>query len=77
MLEAGDLPTLFGEDQARYLLAVGPESVEGILAAAGEDAVTATVVGRIGGAEMRLGGEAVAMKDLVGLWRAAFERELV
>ena len=77
VLEAGDLPTLFGEDQARYLLAVGAENVEGILTAAGEDAVTATVVGRIGGAEIRLGWEAAAMADLVGQWHAAFERELV
>ncbi|MBP1805993.1 phosphoribosylformylglycinamidine synthase subunit PurL [Rubellimicrobium aerolatum] len=72
-LEAGDVPTLFGEDQARYLLVVAPEDVAGVLSAAAEDAVAAAVVGRIGGGELRLGAEAAPMAELVGLWRGAFE----
>ncbi|EYD76249.1 Phosphoribosylformylglycinamidine synthase, synthetase subunit [Rubellimicrobium mesophilum DSM 19309] len=71
-LEASDVPTLFGEDQARYLLAVATENAEGLLAAAGEDAIPAAIVGRVGGTELRLGGEATPMEELVRLWRTAF-----
>lgn len=75
-LDAGDLPALFGEDQARYLLAVAPEDLEGLLAAAAEDAVPAAAVGRIGGTELRLGAEAAPMAGLVTLWKGALEAAL-
>ncbi len=76
VLEAGDLATLFGEDQGRYLLAMAPEDVPGLLAAAAEDAVPAAMIGRIGGTELRLGAEAAPMTDLVALWRTAFEQSV-
>jgi phosphoribosylformylglycinamidine synthase len=74
VLEAGDLPTLFGEDQARYLLAVAEEDLAGLRAAAAEDAVPVTVVGRVGGTALGLGPEGAAMAELVALWAASFER---
>jgi phosphoribosylformylglycinamidine synthase len=75
-LDAGDVPSLFGEDQARYLLAVATENLEGLRAAAGEDAVPFAVVGRVGGPDLNLGGDAAPMADLVASWRKAFAREL-
>lgn len=73
-LETGDLAALFGEDQARYLLACEPEDAEALLAAAGAAGVPLARVGRFGGASIRLGAEQAALADLDALWRGAFER---
>ena len=70
-LEMGDIPSLFGEDQARYLLATDDPAA--LINAADAAGVSARVVGRIGGGEFRMGGEAMAMDDLVTLWRRAFQ----
>jgi phosphoribosylformylglycinamidine synthase len=75
-LDAGDVPALFGEDQARYLLAVAPEDLDGLLIAAGEAGVPAAVGGRLGGDVVRLGTEEALMAELVTLWRGAFEAGL-
>ncbi len=73
-LDPGDVPSLFGEDQARYLLATGDP--EALVAAADAAGVSATVVGRLGGEEFRMGADAAPMGDLVALWRGAFEAAL-
>ena len=69
----GDLPTLLGEDQARYLVACGPEETAALLAAAEAADVPATRVGRFGGTSVRLGDRSAPLADLVSLWRGAFE----
>ncbi len=69
-LDMGDIPSLFGEDQARYLLAT--DDPEALVAAADAVGVSATVVGRLGGDEFRMGADATPMGDLVALWRGAF-----
>ena len=76
-LEPGDLATLFGEDQARYLLACPPEHAKVLLARAEEAGVPASMVGRLGGEVMRMGTEHAAMLELVTLWRTAFEAAVV
>ncbi len=53
-LLADDLPALFGEDQARYLLAVAPETAEALVAASEG---LARIVGRFGGDAIRLGDD--------------------
>lgn len=70
-LEAGDLPALFGEDQARYLLACTAEAVEGLIAAGAAAGVPVAVVGRFGGTQVRLGSSAAALADLTALWTGA------
>ncbi|MFZ9132832.1 MAG: AIR synthase-related protein, partial [Gemmobacter sp.] len=72
-LEPGDIATLFGEDQARYLLAVRAGDAAALMAAAAADGVPATLAGRFGGADMRLGAEAAPLADLSALYRGAFE----
>ena len=44
----------FAEDQARYLLAVLPDRVDGVLRAAADAGIPARALGRFGGAELRL-----------------------
>ena len=62
------LPThayLFGEDQARYLLAVDPETVPDLLYSASAQGIPAGVVGVVGGDRLILPrGESIAVADL-------------
>ena len=72
VLDAGDVPTLFGEDQARYLLAVAPGDLDALLAAGKAAGVTLSVVGRFGGDSLALGADVAPMAELSHLYRTAF-----
>ena len=69
----GDVATLFGEDQARYLLACEPAATDGLLAGARRAGVPAARVGRFGGPTVRLGDHEAPLAELDRLWRTAFE----
>jgi phosphoribosylformylglycinamidine synthase len=71
-LEVSGIPALFGEDQARYLLAVAPADLAGLQAAAQAAGVPLTRVGQFGGSEVSLGGESAPLADLARLYRTAF-----
>ena len=71
-LDAGDIPTLFGEDQARYLLAVSEGGAKAIEAAALTTGVPVLRVGRFGGTSVTLGQDSAALADLSALYRGAF-----
>jgi phosphoribosylformylglycinamidine synthase len=75
-LTASDLPTLFGEDQARYLLACDPAQTSALQAAADVAGVPLAIVGQFGGVAVSLGGSAAPMADLSKLYRTAFARAL-
>ena len=70
--EAGDIPTLFGEDQARYLLAISHDNSEALLSAAKAANVSATRVGKFGGGTVRFGSEDATLTELATLYRSAF-----
>ncbi|MGN0934168.1 phosphoribosylformylglycinamidine synthase subunit PurL [Falsigemmobacter intermedius] len=72
-LEAGDLATLFGEDQARYLVAVDAGALADLQAAAAAAGVTLTVAGRFGGETVTLGSASASAAELSQLYRSAFE----
>jgi phosphoribosylformylglycinamidine synthase len=56
---------LFGEDQARYLLAVDPETVPDLLYSASAQGIAAGVVGVTGGTDLTLpGGETISVAAL-------------
>jgi phosphoribosylformylglycinamidine synthase len=71
-LEAGDIPFLFGEDQARYLLATA--NPDALVAAGKAAGVPVAVVGRFGGDTVSLGGDAASLAELSTLHRTAFEK---
>jgi phosphoribosylformylglycinamidine synthase len=71
-LEAGDTGFYFGEDQARYLLAVAPSEAALLCDMAGREGVPCRVVGSFGGPEVRLGEAAAPLAELLALWRGAF-----
>jgi phosphoribosylformylglycinamidine synthase subunit PurL len=73
-LKAGDLPTLFGEDQARYLLAVSPGDLGALQAAGGAAGVPILVAGQFGGKTVTLGGETAPLSELSQLYRTAFAK---
>jgi phosphoribosylformylglycinamidine synthase subunit PurL len=73
-LVAGDLPTLFGEDQARYLLAVEPGKLAALQAAAKAAGVPFQVAGSFGGSLVRLGQETAPLAELSALYRGAFAK---
>lgn len=75
-LEAGDLPTLFGEDQARYLLACAPDQVAALETAAQAAGVPLVRVGRFGGDRVRLGPASAPLAELDALWRRALPAAL-
>ena len=74
VLVAGDIPTLYGEDQARYLVACGPAQAGKLLARAAEAGIPAARVGKFGGSVVRFGADAAKMSALSASYRSAFAR---
>ncbi len=71
-LDAGDTETLFGEDQARYLVACSMDQAEALNIAANGAGVALTYVGRFGGDSIKLGGSEATLEGLSALYRSAF-----
>ncbi len=63
---------LFGEDQARYLLAVSPSDRDALLDKAADNGIPATVVGSFGGETVEFGGSRAPRVALSALYRTAF-----
>ncbi|MBF9033397.1 phosphoribosylformylglycinamidine synthase subunit PurL [Rhodobacterales bacterium HKCCE2091] len=75
-LEAEDTPTLFGEDQGRYLIACGFDTAEWLMVEAGKAGVPLSTVGRFEGDAVTFGRASAPLDELVALWRGAFEAAL-
>ncbi len=71
-LDAGDTATLFGEDQARYLIACPLADAKALTAAAAEAGLHLTEVGAFGGDAVRMGGASASLAELSALYRSAF-----
>ncbi|WP_188527305.1 phosphoribosylformylglycinamidine synthase subunit PurL [Sinisalibacter lacisalsi] len=72
-LEAHDTPTLFGEDQARYLVACNFDEAEALMVEAGKLGIPIETVGRFTGHAIRLGGSDAPLEDLAQIYRTSFE----
>ncbi|SEF39456.1 phosphoribosylformylglycinamidine synthase subunit PurL [Jhaorihella thermophila] len=72
-IDTDDMGQLFGEDQARYLIACNFDQAEALMAAAGQEGVPIQAVGRFGGDTVRLGGSEAPLEELSRLYRTAFE----
>jgi phosphoribosylformylglycinamidine synthase len=71
-LDPADTATLFGEDQARYLIATSFDKAEALMVAAGQAGVALSTVGKVGGDMIRMGGSAAPLEELRALWDSAF-----
>ncbi|MCE8008065.1 phosphoribosylformylglycinamidine synthase subunit PurL [Aestuariivita sp.] len=75
-LDAEDTPTLFGEDQGRYLIACNFDQAEALMVAAGQAEVPIASVGRFTGQSVRMGGSETDLDSLAALYRGAFAQAL-
>ncbi|ATF18247.1 phosphoribosylformylglycinamidine synthase subunit PurL [Phaeobacter gallaeciensis] len=71
-IDAGDTPTVFGEDQARYLVACNFDQAEALMMAAGQAGVTITTVGKFGGDMVKIGGSEAPLAELADVFRSSF-----
>ncbi|MDO5630487.1 MAG: phosphoribosylformylglycinamidine synthase subunit PurL [Paracoccus sp. (in: a-proteobacteria)] len=71
-LETGDIAELFGEDQARYLIAADAPGADALLKAAAKAGIAAAQVGQFGGMAVQFGDDAGDLADLSALYRTAF-----
>ncbi len=63
---------LFGEDQARYLVACNFDQAEALMIAAGQAGVPLVSVGRFAGDTVKIGGSEAALTDLQNTFRSSF-----
>ena len=68
-----DIAQLFGEDQARYLIACAPEAVAALKAAAKQSGAAIEKVGVFGGDCVSFGKDSAPLSELSKLYRSAFE----
>ena len=71
-LDPADIPTLYGEDQARYLVACSTAQAVKLEAVATAAGVPLARVGSFGGTTVRLGTDQAPLADLSALYRSAF-----
>ncbi|MEZ5913170.1 MAG: phosphoribosylformylglycinamidine synthase subunit PurL [Paracoccaceae bacterium] len=71
-LDSGDTGQLFGEDQARYLVACAFDKAEALMVAAGQAGVPIAAVGRFGGEAVQMGAASAPLAELSALYRSAF-----
>ena len=71
-LDAADTPTLFGEDQARYLVACNFDQAEALMIAAGQAKITIETVGKFSGDTVYIGGSEAPLAELSDIFRSSF-----
>ncbi|KJZ24998.1 phosphoribosylformylglycinamidine synthase subunit PurL [Tritonibacter mobilis] len=71
-IDASDTPTLFGEDQARYLVACNFDQAEALMIAAGQAAVPLETVGKFTGDTVKVGGSEATLEELSQIFRTSF-----
>ena len=70
VLDAADTPTLFGEDQGRYLIACNFDQAEALMINAGKDGVPLVTVGKFTGTDVVIGGSSAPLSELRDTSRA-------
>ena len=71
-LDSEDMATLFGEDQARYVIACNFDQAEALMVAASSAGVSIETVGKFGGSDISFGSKSAAMSDVTALYRTTF-----
>ncbi|WP_265499958.1 phosphoribosylformylglycinamidine synthase subunit PurL [Paracoccus beibuensis] len=75
-LDSDDIAHLFGEDQARYLVACTADAAKALTKAAAVAGVPVAAVGRFGGDAVAFGTDSAPMPDLSHLYRTAFAQAI-
>ncbi len=71
-LETDATEILFGEDQARYLIACSFDKAEALMIAAGKAGVPIETVGKFGGTSVKMGSSEAPLEELALLYRDTF-----
>ena len=71
-LDTDDTATLFGEDQARYLVAMNFDEAEALFVEAGRAGITVETVGKFGGDSVTMGSSSATLDELAAIYRGAF-----
>ncbi|MBY6047142.1 phosphoribosylformylglycinamidine synthase subunit PurL [Vannielia litorea] len=71
-IDASGNGPLFGEDQARYLIACSFDKAEALMVAAGQAGVPLSTVGKFGGDSVTLGSSTAALAELSETYRSTF-----
>ncbi|WP_170412911.1 phosphoribosylformylglycinamidine synthase subunit PurL [Ruegeria atlantica] len=71
-LDEASTEFLFGEDQARYLVACNFDQAEALMIAAGQADVPLVSVGRFTGDSVRVGNSEASLEDLAATFRSSF-----
>ena len=71
-IDTDDTATLFGEDQARYLVACNFDQAEALMIAAGQAGVPIATVGKFTGDHIWFGNSGAPLADLAETYRSAF-----
>ncbi|MGJ8588731.1 MAG: phosphoribosylformylglycinamidine synthase subunit PurL [Yoonia sp.] len=72
-LDAEDTPNLFGEDQARYLIACNFDQAEALMIAASQAGVPLATMGKVGGDQITFGSHSAPLSELSQIFRTSFE----
>lgn len=72
ILDNDDTAFLFGEDQARYLIACNFDEAEALMIAAGKAGVTLTSVGKFQGDMVRIGKSTAPLAEFSAIFRGRF-----
>ncbi|MBT8415596.1 MAG: phosphoribosylformylglycinamidine synthase subunit PurL [Boseongicola sp.] len=75
-LDTDDIAQLFGEDQARYLIAVRPDDLGDLMTRAQSAGVPISQVGTFNSADITLGAETAPLETLSQIYRAAFAEKV-
>ncbi|KAF0675685.1 phosphoribosylformylglycinamidine synthase subunit PurL [Profundibacterium mesophilum] len=75
-LDSGDIGQLFGEDQARYLVACTFDAAEFLLSEGYRQGIAIETVGKFGGKKLRIGGHSGPFSEYLSLWSDSFEARL-
>lgn len=71
-LDEADTAQLFGEDQARYLIACNFDQAEALMMEASRAGVSITSVGKFTGSDVRIGGSEASLESLSHMFRNSF-----
>ena len=71
-LDGSNTQEMFGEDQARYLVACNFDQAEALMGAAGQAGVTVAFVGKFGGEDVSIGGSTAPLAEMKAMSEAVF-----
>ncbi|OWU73186.1 phosphoribosylformylglycinamidine synthase subunit PurL [Phaeobacter sp. 22II1-1F12B] len=71
-LDSDQTPDLFGEDQARYLIACNFDQAEWLMTEAAKAGVTISTVGKFTGDTVRFGASEASLEELTSLYHTGF-----